>query len=97
MDNKELYLYGTLMALAQEQQEAISQLTSGTLGFFGKSRIQSRGREIGKLAAKIVKYKNQLGKQNANESILADLESIKNGNFPKKYSENIVDMVKNYF
>jgi len=96
MDNKELYLYGTLMALAQEQHEAIGQLTSGTLGFFGKSRIQSRGREIGKFVAKIASYKSQQGNQNINESILADLESIKNGNFPKKYAEDVVDKVKNY-
>ena len=96
MDNNELYLYGTLMGLAQDQQDAIGKLASGSLGFFGKSRIQSRGREIGKFITKIAKHKNQLGIQNVNESILTDLESIKNGNFPKRYSDDLFDMVKNY-
>ena len=35
MDHKEHYLYGTLMALAQDQKDAINKLTTGTLGFFG--------------------------------------------------------------
>jgi len=96
MDSEELYLYGTLMALAEEQQEAINKLVAGSLGFFGKSRMQSRGREIGKFIFKIANHKTKVGIQNVNESILLDLESIKSGNFPKKYSDDVVDMVKNY-
>ena len=96
MDTKELYLYGTLLALAQEQKEAITKLASGSLGFFGKSRIQSRGRVIGKFIFKIVNHKNKVGIQNPNENILADLELIKSGAFPKSYSDDVIDMVKNY-
>jgi hypothetical protein len=99
MDHKEHYLYGTLMALAQDQKDAINKLTSGTLGFFGKSRIQSRGREIGKFITKISKHKNTLGIQNTHESVLTDLSSIKNKDFPfdkKEYSNETFDTLKIY-
>lgn len=96
MDNEELYLYGALLALAQDQQEAITKLTSGSLGFFGKSRIQSRGREIGKFISKIENHKKKGGIKNLNENILADLELIKSGAFPKSYSNDVIDMIKNY-
>tara|TARA_B110000196_G_scaffold45524_1_gene35886 strand:+ start:643 stop:936 length:294 start_codon:yes stop_codon:yes gene_type:complete len=96
MDNEELYLYGALLALAQDQQEAITKLTSGSLGFFGKSRIQSRGREIGKFISKIENHKKKVGIKNLNENILADLELIKSGAFPKSYSNDVIDMIKNY-
>ncbi len=84
------------MALAEEQQEAINKLVNSSLGFFGKSRMQSRGREIGKLISKIGSYKSKVGIQNVNESIFLDLEAIKNGNFHKTYSDDVVEIVKNY-
>ena len=96
MDTEELYLYGALLGLAQDQQEAITKLTSGSLGFFGKSRIQSRGREIGKFVSKIANHKKSVGIQNLNENILADLELIKNGVLHKSYSDDVIDMIKNY-
>tara|TARA_Y100000994_G_scaffold131754_1_gene107971 strand:+ start:290 stop:583 length:294 start_codon:yes stop_codon:yes gene_type:complete len=96
MDNKELYLYGTLMALAQEQQDAISKLVTGSLGFFGKSRMQSRGREIGKSVEKVIQHKVRQGISNPQKSIINDLKSIENGNFSKKYSQAVIDMIKNY-
>ena len=96
MDTEELYLYGALLALAQDQQEAITKLTLGSLGFFGKSRIQSRGREIGKFISKIANHKKRVGIQNLNENILADLELIKSGALHKSYSDDVIDMVKNY-
>ena len=99
MDHKEHYLYGTLMALAQDQQDAINKLTTGTLGFFGKSRIQSRGREIGKFITKISNHKNKQGIQNIYQSIQEDLNSIKNKDFPfdkKEYSDGAFDTLKTY-
>ena len=96
MDNKELYLYGTLLALAQDQHDAICKLAIGELGFFAKSRIQSRGREIGKFISKIASHKVENGYANINQNILNDLELVRNGNFPKHYSDDILDMVKNY-
>ena len=45
----------------------------GKLGFFGKSRIQSRGREIDKLLEKIKLNKKQLGVIDITESIISDL------------------------
>ena len=77
MDHKEHYLYGTLMALAQDQNDAIKKLTTGTLGFLGKSRIQNRGREIGKFVTKISNHKNKQGIQNIYESIQEDLKHKK--------------------
>ena len=96
MNNKELYLYGTLLALAQEQDEAISKLVSNELGWFGKNRIQARGREIGKFVTKIAKEKHSRGIVDIKTSILEDLTKIKNGDFPKQYKENVVDTIKNY-
>ena len=96
MDTEELYLYGALLALAQDQQEAITKLTSGSLGFFGKSRIQSRGREIGKFISKIATHKKRVGIPALTEPILTDLELIKSGALHKSYSDDVIDMVKNY-
>ena len=99
MDHKEHYLYGTLMALAQDQNDAIKKLTTGTLGFFGKSRIQNRGREIGKFITKISNHKNKQGIQNIYESIQEDLNSIKNKDFPfdkKEYLEGAFDTLQTY-
>ena len=96
MNKKELYLYGTLLALAEEQNEAISKLVSNELGWFGKNRIQGRGREIGKFVTKIAKEKQSRGIGDIKTSILEDLTKIKNGDFPKKYKESDVDMIKNY-
>lgn len=96
MDSEETYLYGSLMALAQEQEEAIKKLVEGSLGFFGKSRIQSRGRAIGKFLNKIENYKIKVGIKNIRESIDSDLEQIKRGNFPKIYSQETIDLIKNY-
>lgn len=99
MDHKEHYLYGTLMALAQDQKDAINKLTTGTLGFFGKSRIQSRGREIGKFITKISNHKNKQGIQNIYQSIQEDLNSIKNKDFPfdqKEYTDGAFDTLKIY-
>jgi hypothetical protein len=36
MDSKESYLYGTLLALAEEQSVAISKLAQGSLGWYVK-------------------------------------------------------------
>ena len=96
MDSEEMYLYGILMALAEEQDESIQKLVNGSLGFFGKLRVQSRGREIGKFISKISNYKTKVGIKNVHESILADIAWIEDGNFPKTYSSDVFKMLKNY-
>ena len=96
MNNKEIYLYGTVLALAEEQENAIKQLALGKLGFFGKSRIQSRGREIDKFLEKIKLNKKQLGVIDINESIISDLESIRLGKLQRMYASDVIEMVRAY-
>ncbi|MDB3993868.1 helicase associated domain-containing protein [Gammaproteobacteria bacterium] len=87
MGSKEVYLYGTLLALADEQSDAISKLTQGGLGWWEKNRIQARGEKICGFIEKILEYKASRGSKNCSEEVKTDLEKIKLGNFPKNYSE----------
>jgi hypothetical protein len=96
MDNQELYLYGTLLALAEEQSVAMSKLARRELGWWGKGRIQSRGREIGKFLQKISNHKTSKGSNNCSEDIRSDLAEIRSGNFPKNYSEEIFETLESY-
>ena len=96
MDSKESYLYGTLLALADEQSVAISKLTQGSLGWWGKSRIQARGEKICDFIKKIIEYKTSQGSKNCSEEIRTDLEEIKSGNFPKSYSEACFRILGSY-
>ena len=71
-DNKEHYLYGTLLALLEDQFEAIGKLSKKQLGVWGKYRIQPRGREIGNFVQKIQNHKLNKGVRGINESIIKD-------------------------
>lgn len=55
MDKKETYLWGTLLALVREQLDAINKYSS--LGFWEKSRMQSRNKAMIKFMKKLCKYK----------------------------------------
>ena len=88
-DNKELYLYGTLVALFEEQVEAIDKLTDGRLGMWGKSRLGARNREIDKILDKILAHKRtKLGTSfDASSELQHDLESIRTGALGRRYSD----------
>jgi len=45
-DGKEFYNYGTLLSLAEEQNDALEQFTAGRLDLWGKSLINSRSDAI---------------------------------------------------
>ena len=55
LDKKETYLWGTLLALVREQLDAINKDSS--LGFLGKSRMQSRNKAMIKFVKKLCKHK----------------------------------------
>ena len=95
-DNKEHYLYGTLLALLEDQLEAIGKLTRKQLSLWGKYRIQPRGREIGNFVQKIQNHKINKGVRDINESIIKDLQLISEGYFPKVYSEEFISECKQY-
>ena len=90
--NKELYLYGTLLALVEEQEIAIQDLTDGRLGWFGKKRIATRGEKITSYINEIIKYKKRKPDKELSEipleirsqsalpemiAVIADLQNIK--------------------
>ena len=59
LTHKEIYLYGTLLALAEEQGNALLKLQNQNLGFFGKSRLESRLKEIEKFFNKLIESKKK--------------------------------------
>jgi hypothetical protein len=92
LKNKELYLYGTLLALVEEQQIAIQTLAEGRLGWFGKNRIAPRGEKITSYIDGIIGYKKRNPNRELSEipielksqsdipeiiAIIADLQNIK--------------------
>ena len=92
LTHKEIYLYGTLLALAEEQGNALLKLQNQNLGFFGKSRLESRLKEIEKFFNKLIESKKKnpnselqeipieiRANSNAAEmiAILSDLQHIK--------------------
>ena len=78
MDRKETYLYGTYLALIREQLAALDKLTNVTLGFWGKSRVGGRTKEMGKFLQKIVNYKLQAGVGDPFLQMKEDLSLIEN-------------------
>lgn len=98
MDTKELYLFGVLLALADEQSEAISKHAKGKLGWWGKSRIIPRGREIHKGIMMIIEHKTSKGLDGTAsiQNLVEDIIEIKKGNFPKKYPEDCFEILQNH-
>ena len=78
MDKKETYLYGTYLALIKEQLVALDKLSSGNLGFWGKSRISARTKEMGKFLEKIINHKLQAGVEDPFFQMQEDLLFIEN-------------------
>ncbi len=75
LDPKEAYLYGVLLELTKKQVSAIQKELSGSLGIWGKSRLNSRTKEIEKIIFHIFKKKECSSKEIVTK-ILADFNYI---------------------
>ena len=75
LKNKELYLYGTLLALSEEQAQAINDLANGKIGWFGKTRIAARGEKITSFINELIKYKKRYPDKELSE-IPAEIRSL---------------------
>lgn len=75
LDPKETYLYGMLFTLAKEQLEAMQKQVSGKLGMLGKSRLNSRNKEIERIILHLFEHKKGFGEYISSE-ILADLHYV---------------------
>ena len=80
LDRKETYLYGTLLALVQEQLDAIDKRVSGRLGFWGRSRMSARNQTMMKFLRKIITHKISTGAIDPLTSVAIDLECIEQDN-----------------
>jgi beta-lactamase class D len=80
LDKKEIYLWGTLLALVKEQLEAINKTATGSLGFWGKSRIQARNKEMEKFLKKLIEHKLSCYGDDVMDALLKDIEFIKQDN-----------------
>lgn len=76
MSRKEIYLWGTLLALVREQLSALQKLTRGTLGIWGKSRINARNKAIQKFTFKLLQEKSKNNNDSFIEALFLDLEEI---------------------
>ena len=77
MDKKETYLYGTLLALVQDNLLALEKHQKGNLGFWGRARASSRNGTIDKFIQKIIDYKSKHGNGEPIDEIVQDLSFIR--------------------
>jgi hypothetical protein len=80
LDKKDVYLWGTLLALVREQLAAIDKHVQGTLGMWGRARLQSRTKEIQKFIFKLMERKMRFCSDEALEALHADLAEIRADN-----------------
>ena len=73
---KEVYQYGVLMSLAEEQSDAIEKLIRRELGWWGRARLQSRVSKMISLLEDIIRNKGQITRLAAIAAVRADLISI---------------------
>ena len=78
MDNKDIYLWGTFLALVREQLDAIDKQVNGNLGMWGKARFNSRNKALQKFVFKLMQHKAQTHGDKAMDALRADLETIEN-------------------
>ena len=78
MDPRETYLYGVLFVLVKDQLAAEQKKMAGKLGIFGKTRSNSRTKEIEKIIFHIFDKKKEFGDDILPE-VLADLSYIEMG------------------
>jgi hypothetical protein len=77
MDKKETYLYGTLLALIQDNLKALEKHRQGKLGVWGRARASSRNGAIDKFIQKIIDYKSKCGQDDPIEDMDRDLSYIR--------------------
>ena len=77
MDKKETYLYGTLLALIQDNLLAMEKHQKGKLGFWGRTRASSRNGVIDKFVQKIIDYKTNCGREDPIDDMVKDLSFIR--------------------
>ena len=80
MNKKDIYLWGTLLALVREQLTAIDKQVQGSLGIWGKARFNSRNKEVQKFLFKLLQRKAQSHGDFAVEALHADIENIEKDN-----------------
>ena len=80
LDKTELYLWGTLFALVKEQLEAINKAATGSLGIWGRSRMQARNKELEKFLKKLIEHKISSYGVDVMGALLKDIEFIKQDN-----------------
>ena len=73
MTKKEIYNYGTLIALIKEQNEAYQKQKEGKLGWWGRARMPERDKTIFKFATMIIKDK--LSKSNEFSQVIESIHS----------------------
>ena len=76
LDNKETYLFGTLLALVREQLEAVEKLHAGKLGWWGRGRMAPRSQTMGKFMRALLAHKAEKGVIDPLAEVSADLEFI---------------------
>ena len=78
MRGKQAYHYGTLWALATEQDEAITQLVAGRLGWWGRNRLPGRAGAIYNQLNAIMRLKmgDGMDMTAAGEQMLEDITEI---------------------
>jgi len=95
---KETYQYGVLMALSEEQSEAIDRLIGGSLGWWGRARIDSRVKKMLSLLEDLISGKNCATRSIAIAYIKADLVSIADhGLGDEFYSEGAFTSLESVF
>ncbi|MDQ7089489.1 MAG: hypothetical protein Q9M50_02430 [Methylococcales bacterium] len=75
LDPKEAYLYGVLLELTKKQVTAMHKQLAGNLGIWGKSRLNSRTKEIQKIIFHLFNKKNASSKEILSK-VLADFKFI---------------------
>ena len=96
MRGKQAYHYGTLWALATEQDEAITQLVAGRLGWWGRNRLPGRAGAIYNQLNAIMRLKMGRGMDitAAGDQILTDIAEIaRSGLFGRQYPEGAFAVV----
>lgn len=77
LSSKEMYNYGALLSLAEEQNAALGQFSDGRLDWWGKSRINSRSDAIAEQLLTIGRLKSQPGfGSSVAGAIRSDLDAI---------------------
>ena len=73
---REVYLYGVLLALVNANLAAQDRHQKGNLGFWGRARASQRNRAIDKFVRKLIDHKSRQGSNDPPSEIVSDLTRI---------------------